>query len=71
VPFQFDGIYPDMGVNFEVFTNHEMLELETLGPMEAIPPKGKIVHPETWTLIRNVPQPESQKEIDENVIPHL
>lgn len=71
VPIQFQGEYPDMGVNYEVFTDHEMLELEALGPIESIPPKGKIDHLENWTLIPDVQQPKSEQEIENILIPHL
>lgn len=70
-PIQFDGIYPDLGANFEVFTDREMLELEALGPVESIPPKGKIDHLENWTLIKDVPKPKSEADIINNLIPYL
>ena len=71
VPIQFEGIYPDLGANFEVFTNEEMLELESLGPIESIPPKGKIEHQEHWTLLNNVPTPESEADVNKYILPHL
>jgi hypothetical protein len=71
VPIQFEGLYPDMGVNFEVFTNNEMLELEALGPIESIPPKGKIDLFENWTLIGDISKPETEKDITTTLIPHL
>jgi hypothetical protein len=71
VPFQYEGIYPDMGVNFEVYTDNEMLEVESLGPYESIPPKGKIDHLEHWTLIDGVQQPQSEADVIENIEPLL
>lgn len=71
VPIQFDGVYPDFGVNFEVFTNNQMLELEALGPIESIPPKGKIDLIENWTLIADIPLPGSEIDIVDMLIPHL
>ena len=70
-PIQFEGVYPDLGANFEVFTNHQILELESLGPMEMIPPKGMIDHLETWTLYDNVPQPENEADVEKNILPLL
>lgn len=70
-PIQFDGIYPDMGVNFEVFTNDEMLELEALGPVESIPSKDKIEHLENWTLISDIQIPSSEAEIINSILPFL
>jgi len=71
VPIQFDGIYPDMGANFEVFTNQAMLELESLGPLESLPPKGKIEHQEHWTLVKNVQAPETEADIHQSLKPYL
>lgn len=67
VPLQFEGVYPDMGVNFETFTNEAMLELESLGPIQSIPPKGQIDHMEHWTLIDNVQTPKSETDVIENL----
>lgn len=71
VPLQFEGVYPDMGVNFETFTNDTMLELESLGPFQSILPKGQIEHVEHWTLIDDVPTPKSETEVIENLEPLL
>lgn len=64
IPTQFDGIYPDMGVNFEVFTNGEMLELESLGSFECIPPAGHIELQEHWTLYPDIPQIQSEADVE-------
>jgi hypothetical protein len=70
-PLQFNAAYPDLGANFEMFTNDEMLEVESLGPFEVIPPKGQIDHLEHWTLIDGVPQPETEQDVIENILPLL
>ena len=46
--------YADFGCSFEMFTNAEMLELETLGPLAEVPAGGMIEHVEHWSLHRNV-----------------
>jgi hypothetical protein len=46
--------YPDFGCSFETFTNADMLELETLGPMMEIEPGKAAAHVERWSLHRNV-----------------
>ncbi len=63
IPIQFEGIYPDMGVNFEVFTNGDMLELESLGTLESIPPKGFIEHQEHWSLIGDIKAPQTEDDV--------
>ena len=49
-----DARYPDFGCNFEVFTNREFLELETLSPIVELAPGESASHTETWALFRNV-----------------
>lgn len=70
-PLQFDGIYPDLGVNFELFTNEMILEVESLGPLEMIPPKGTIDHLEYWTLYDNVSQPNNDEDVEKLILPLL
>lgn len=67
VPIQFEGLYPDMGANFEVFTNNQMLELEALGPIETIPPKGMIELQEHWTLFNDIPPIRTEADVDKIV----
>lgn len=50
-----NGCYPDGGVNFETFSNEEILELESLGPLTTLAPGRSVIHRETWSLHRNVP----------------
>jgi hypothetical protein len=70
-PLQFEGIYPDRGANFEVFTNEAMLELESLGPIETIPPRGQIDHLEHWTLLAEITKPESEHDVIQGILPKL
>ncbi len=46
--------YPDFGCSFETFTNAEMLEMETLGPMTKVQPGAAAEHTERWSLHKNV-----------------
>jgi len=46
--------YADMGASFEMFTNGDMLELETLGPLTRLKPGETVEHVETWSLHRGV-----------------
>jgi hypothetical protein len=48
------GTYPDMGVSFETFTNGDMLELETIGPLRKLLPGGVVEHVERWSMHRDV-----------------
>ena len=47
--------YPDRGSAFELFTNEEILELETLAPLTTLKPGGVVEAVEEWELFPNVP----------------
>lgn len=65
-------LYPDFGCSFETFTNAEMLELETLGPLRRVAPGEWIEHTEHWTLHRQVAPPEwTDDELDRILAPLL
>jgi hypothetical protein len=64
------GMYPDFGCSFEMFTNAEILELETLGPLVKLQPGQTVTHTERWSLHRGVVVPEwSDAELDRVVLP--
>lgn len=64
--------YPDMGCNFETFTNEEMLEVEALGPLAELAPGAAIGHTEHWQLFDGVSAPpDSEEEIERWISPHL
>lgn len=42
--------YPDFGCSYEMFTNGDMLELETLGPLTKLSPGATLEHVERWSL---------------------
>ena len=46
--------YPDLGCSFETFTNAEILELETLGPIVTLAPGESLTHIERWSAFRDV-----------------
>ncbi len=47
-------VFPDLGASYETFTNHETLELETLGPLTKLTPNATLEHVEHWSLHRDV-----------------
>lgn len=61
--------YPDFGCNFEVFTNPDFLELETLGPLVELKPGETVEHVEHWWLFAGVPDGEDEAWIDSAVAP--
>lgn len=54
--YKANGRYPDLGSNLELFTNNEMLEVETLSPLVTLPPQGIVSHTERWYLLPDVAQ---------------
>jgi hypothetical protein len=48
------GAFADMGCTFEIFTNGDFLELETLGPLVRLARGASLTHVETWELHRDV-----------------
>jgi hypothetical protein len=63
-----DAIYPDYGSNNEIYINENFLEIETLGPLTAIPPAGSVEHIEHWLLTKAIAD-ESEESIDTNILP--
>jgi hypothetical protein len=63
--------YPDWGCNAETFTWAAMLELETLGPLVRLEPMTAVEHTENWWLFGDVPMPNSDADIDAQVLPKI
>ena len=61
--------YPDGGVNFETFSNQDMLEMESLGPMVTLAPGESVTHAEKWSLHRNVPACKTEADVDKHILP--
>lgn len=61
--------YPDFGCNFEVFTNSDFIELETLGPLVELRPGEVVEHVERWWLFSGVSGGEDDAWIDSALVP--
>jgi hypothetical protein len=57
--------YPDRGSSIELFTNKDILELETLGPLTTIQPGGDVEHIEQWYVAACDSFPDSEEEREE------
>jgi hypothetical protein len=57
--------YADFGCNFETFTRHDMLEVESLGPMQVLNEGAYAVLHETWRLFRDQTPPADDAECAE------
>lgn len=47
--------YPDNGCNFELFSNHLMVELESLGTLQVLHPGQTLSHAEHWEIYDGLP----------------
>lgn len=61
--------YPDFGCNFELYTDHHSLELETLGPLRTLKPGETEEHVEHWWLFKNIGAGEAESWIDSIILP--
>lgn len=61
------GEYPDFGCNVEVYTNQDMLELETLGPLKTINPSESVQHVEVWKIFETGEIKMTAKDIGDKV----
>jgi hypothetical protein len=61
--------YPDNGCNFETFTNEDMLEVESLGPMTTVQPGAAVEHVEMWELHKNISAVSDEAAIDRAILP--
>jgi len=64
--------YPDFGCSFEMFTNSEFLEMETLSPLKKAAPGETVEQTEHWSLHKNVQLTElTDAAIDAEISPLL
>jgi len=68
--------YPDHGCNFELYSDPDFLELETLGPLIELSPGQTVTHEEEWSLWRvrgkrDVLPREGEDWIDAVILPKL
>jgi hypothetical protein len=63
--------YPDFNATVETFTNHEMLELETLGPLASIEPGAHVEHTEVWHLFDGVSTLATEAGVEAQVLPKV
>jgi hypothetical protein len=71
VPYEADKTYPDRGCNFETFSNEEMLEIESLGPLVQLGPGQTATLTERWELVPNVDMFRSEAGIEDRIVPKI
>jgi len=67
--FRFDAKadYPDMGCNTELFTNSDMLEVESLGRLVSLAPGATAEHVEEWFLFEDVRAPKTPGDAEKHI----
>lgn len=70
-PHERGATYPDGGATIEVYSSHEFVELENLGPLLTIGPGEEIVLPEDWWLFDGVRMPAEEAAILAAIEPYL
>lgn len=60
--YELQAAYYDFGSSSECYCNSSFLELETLAPIQTIPPGGSALHVEIWGLYDKVEHPRSEAE---------
>jgi hypothetical protein len=63
--------YPDGGVNYETFSNEDMLEMESLGPLVRLAPGAVAEHTETWELVSGLTDIRNESDIETSVVPKI
>jgi hypothetical protein len=61
--------YPDMGASVELFTNADILEVETVGPLALVGAGETVEHVENWYLFGDVDAPQSEADVEKNILP--
>lgn len=69
--FRQGATYADMGCNFEAFTMPGFLEMESLGPLQAIEPGSKAIHDEIWHTWSGVELPDHGPALHEALQPFV
>lgn len=67
-PYHVQALYPDYGVNTEIYTDADILEMETLGSFQEIAPRNYAHHTEHWAIFK-AEVGTGEESIEQNLIP--
>ena len=67
IDFDKSGRYPDLGSCVEVFTDNNMLEIETLSPLQTITQGEAVIHQEEWQLWKTSDMPTNDQGISASI----
>ncbi|MDD3695954.1 MAG: hypothetical protein PHG44_08315 [Lentisphaeria bacterium] len=63
--------YPDYNCNVASYSCEQFCEIETLGPLDIVPPGESAEHNEYWQIISELPEIKSEEDFKEHVEPQL
>jgi hypothetical protein len=63
--------YPDHNSSTELYTDSNILELESLAPLVQLGPSASASHTETWQLFADVPTPQNDADVVANLLPRI
>lgn len=69
ITYQEGATYPDMGTNYQTFTNEDMLEMETVGVLTKLAPGQSAELSETWELYGGVPEVRTEADVEKHILP--
>jgi hypothetical protein len=61
--------YPDMGTSYQTFSNEDMLEMETVGPLVRLNPGQSAELSESWELFTGLPAVKNEDDVDKHILP--
>ncbi len=59
-----NAVYDDFGVSFETYTSKDILEMETLSPIQTLKPGETAEHTEHWSLYKTSKMPDGKNEAE-------
>ena len=68
-PYVEGATYPDLGCNFETYTDGDFMEIETLGPLVTLEPEDSTTHVEHWYLFKDVHAGDTEESLDAAITP--
>ena len=66
-----DKLQPTSAAILWPYTDSALIELETLGPPVTLEAGASLAHAEQWFLLRDVPLPRDDDEIDRHILPRI
>jgi hypothetical protein len=66
--YEAGATYEDMGCNTETYTDPDILEIETLGPVATLEPGASVEHRESW-LLAKTDCGNTDEDIDARILP--